>query len=237
MEAEGSHPDDSTEIEVWERAVTTLARMQIASETKTEELLKAGCRDLRSAALLDLVDPFVDRVEELMEKQSNVPPAKLGKQELQDLGTEIKNACIHLGELALPETLGHLDFNPGNILVSADSCVFLDWAEACVSNPFLTLEYLLEHFRRSHPGDASLQSHLISLYSQTWNLFASPKQISEALELTPLVAVFAYAVGNNAWRDSIRLHEPRVAGYFRGLTRRMHREAGLLEERREPCLS
>jgi len=237
IESEGIHPDHSSELEVWTRGVTSLAAMQVASAGKTEELLGAGCKNLRLNALLDLIDPFVELVEVLMKQQSKVPPVKLGTQELRDLSTELKAACIGLGELDLPDTLGHVDFNPGNILVSADSCVFLDWAEACVSHPFLTFEYLLEHFRRSHPDHLFLQSQLISAYCEPWTSCSSPEKILKALKFTPLVAVFAYAVANRTWCDSIRPQQPKIAGFLRSLARRMCREAVLLEQWREPCLS
>jgi hypothetical protein len=38
-------------------------------------------------------------------------------------------------------------------------------------------------------------------------------------------------------KDEERLRDPKIAGYFRGLARRMNREAMQVLERRSPCLS
>ena len=61
--------------------------------------------------------------------------------------------------------------------------------------------------------------------------------IAEALALAPLAAVFAYAAGNDAWKDQQRLEDPKVAGYFRSLARRMNREAMQFTDRRSACLN
>ena len=60
--------------------------------------------------------------------------------------------------------------------------------------------------------------------------------IDDALSLTPLLAVFAYAAGSEVWRDEERMQDPATAGYLRSLARRMHREANSLSERRSVCL-
>jgi hypothetical protein len=58
-----------------------------------------------------------------------------------------------------------------------------------------------------------------------------------ALELSPLVAVFAYATGNDLWMDPRKIEQPRTAGYLRSLTRRIEREARVLVERSASCPS
>ena len=122
-------------------------------------------------------------------------------------------------------------------MVAADRSVFVDWAEAHVGHPFFSFEYLVEHFRRVIGTDVALESRLASSYSAPWRQLFSGEIINEALALAPLAAVFAYAAGNDAWKNQERLEDPRVAGYFRSLARRMNREAIQLADRRSPCLS
>jgi len=64
----------------------------------------------------------------------------------------------------------------------------------------------------------------------------SPAAIADALAFAPLLAVFAYAAGNDVWNETQRLEEPATAGYLRSLARRMHREARELADRRTLCL-
>ena len=140
-----------------------------------------------------------------------------------------------LEALGIPETLGHLDLNPGNIIVSPSRCTFLDWAEAYVGNPFFSLEYLREHLRRTSGTDSAVETNLVESYCAQWEQVVPTAAVAEGLTLAPLLAVFAYVAGSNAWEDAERL-QPATAGYLRSLTRRMSREANELADRRSLCL-
>jgi hypothetical protein len=231
----GSTLDEASDSSAWERAAYTLAELQIASAGHTDQLLEAGCRDLRVPYLLSLVDPFMEEMSQLMEQQKKAPPAVLGRGDLLTLGTQIKETLSGLAELDIPNTLGHLDFNPGNILCSADQCVFLDWAEAYVGPPFLTLQYLREHLGRLREGDVGSFAHVVNPYETKWRQILSPETVSAAMDLAPLLAVFAYAAGTESWRKPIEIRDPKAAAYQRSLTRRMHAEMRRLQEGRSLC--
>lgn len=236
-EAPGSTLDSFTALPAWTRAARALAELQIASIGKSAALLESGCKDLRLPQLIEHVDPFLARVSGLMAMQTKRPPAVLTDAELRFLGRELKDACAALEEFGLPETLGHLDFNPGNILVSQAGCVFLDWAEGCVTHPLLTFEYLREHLKHHFAQDADALESIGVSYLEPWRAFGSPADLARGLSLSPLVAVFAYAAGTPAWRAPELLAEPAVAAYLRSLARRMHREALRIRERSKPCLA
>jgi len=227
---------DVPEAALWERAAAALAELQIESIDHGARVLAAGARDLGATALSKLIQPFIEIMAQLMERQLKIPPAALGRKELILLGDRIQSALDVLEALGIPETLGHLDLNPGNIIVAPSRCAFLDWAEAYVGNPFFTFQYLLEHRRRTVGTDSAVEAKLITSYCAQWEQVVSPAAIAEALALAPLLAAFAYAVGSNTWEDKERLHEPTTAGYLRSLTRRMNREANELADRRSLCL-
>jgi len=149
---------------------------------------------LRARTLLELVDPFLEVIGDLMQQQTKMPPAILSWQELSDLGATLKNALCCLESLGIPDTLGHSDFNPGNILVGSQRCVFIDWAEAHVSHPFLTFEYLISHLRKGYSALTRFDDAIRSSYAQPWQSVSLPEHVSEAFLFSPLVAVFAYAV-------------------------------------------
>jgi hypothetical protein len=235
-EAEGRKLDETEEITLWRAAATTLARLQIESIDHRTRLLSAGARDLGGVALAPLVQPFIGMMTQLMEKQTKALPAVLSREELFSLGACIRSALTELDAIGIPQTLGHLDLNPGNIIVSPTRCVFLDWVEAYVGNPFLSFEYLLEHLRGSTGMAAPVEAMLIESYCTQWTRVISPKALREAVRLAPLLAAFAYAMGNEVWNDPRRLQEPATAGYLRSLARRMNREANKLTHRRSVCL-
>jgi len=230
-EFSGSTLDEVSDACAWERAAQTLAQLQIASVGKTDQLLDAGCRDVRVASLLALLDPFLEVISRLMEQQQKTPPPVLGRDELRTLGIQIKEALSAWAQLDIPDTLGHLDFNPGNVLCSADQCVLLDWAEAYVGPAFLTFQYLLEHL-----GQASAQreigpQRLVDHYTSNWLCRVPPSAVAAGQQMSPLLAVFACAVASN-WTEALRSGDERFAGYLRSLTRRMQRESGVLHATR-----
>lgn len=221
----------------WEGAARDLAQLQVSSLGRSLHLLNPGARDLRAWALADFVEPFFRTMGQLMERQTKMPPPALSREELRCLSGRVWDALTALEETGIPSTLGHLDVNPGNIVCSLTGCVFLDWAEAFVGHPFLTFQYLLEHFRRTYGRDHAHETQLVARYASPWRAFFSDSDIHRALEVAPLAAVFTYAAGNDSWTDPLKVVEPRTAGYLRGLTRRMDREARALVERSLPCPS
>ncbi len=142
-----------------------------------------------------------------------------------------------LHDLHFPQTLGHIDFNPGNILISPARSVFLDWAEACVTNPLVTFEYLYEHARRAHIHDAAATERITATYLRPWRALLSSDDLARGNIVSPLVAVFVYAVAGRAWCSPDTLHKPRRSGYLRSLTRRMYREAMQAVEGSEQCVA
>jgi Phosphotransferase enzyme family len=223
------------EIGIWERAAIELAELEIASIGRSSALLGGQCKDLRLPRLANLVSPFLARMAEFMAAQETRSPLPLTIRELDFIGERLEEAFAVHNDLRVPETLGHLDLNPGNILVAPSRCVFLDWAEACVASPFITFEYLAEHFRYSNIGGAEGCQRLVTAYRRPWRSFLSDGDLARAMEVSPLVAVFGFAVAGDVWRLPDTLHRASDAGFLRSLTRRMHREAVQLTERSERC--
>jgi len=236
LEAPGAPLDETRDLSSWTRAAETLAELQIASVGKTKALVEAGAKDLRSCNLTGEIHPFLSRMSELMAAQEKPSPAPLTESELGTLGERIKESCELLQSLDIPDTLGHIDFNPGNILVSQDSCVFLDWAEAAVTNPTVTFEYLREHLRSCEFKEPSAGERLAAAYLGPWKAVCRTEEMQRALMVSPLLAVFVYAVASQSWRSTDIAGDRKLAGYFRSLTRRMYREVVRVEQGSELCL-
>jgi hypothetical protein len=230
-ECPGSTLDQVPDADAWKLAAQTLAELQLASRGKTDQLLGAGCRDLRITSLLKLVDPFMDMISQLMEQQPKTPPPVLDKEEIRELGRQVQEELIAWAQAKVPDTLGHLDLNPGNILVSPDQCVFLDWAEAYVGPPFLTFQYLIEHLNQTNPQGRIGSELLADSYFSNWLGTVPQVAVTSARRRMPLLAVFACATASD-WSDALRSRDERFRGYLRSLTRRMQREAELSDAHR-----
>ena len=235
-EALGTLLDDYEETSAWERAARTLAELQLASVESCAELLANHCKDFRLSKLVQFIDPFLARMADLMAAQVKQLPEPLTPSSLTLLGQRMRQASRLLEELRLPDTLGHVDFNPGNIVLSPSRCCFLDWAEGCVTHPFATFEYLLEHARRRLRGNDAVVERITAGYLHPWQSVFSADTLTEALGISPLIAVFIAAISDARWRSVDPREDPVLAGYFRGLTRRMFREATEMAQRSEQCL-
>lgn len=131
-----------------------------------------------------------------MERQTKIPPEPLDRTQLDALGDRIRAALEALEALGIPEALGHLDLNPGNIVVSPEQCMFLDWSEAYIGNPFVTFQYFCEHFRRTAGLDSALEKRLVSTYCSRWEGIVPRTTIDDAISIAQLLAVFACAAGS-----------------------------------------
>ena len=234
-EAAGVNLAGSQEGALWDVAAAALARLQLASIGHGRRILAAGAHDFRVASLADQVEPFMETMALLMDRQTRVPPPVLSRAELALVGERIGEAIDKIRDLEMPDALGHLDLNPGNIIGSGERCAFLDWAEAYVGHPFFSLQYLLEHLRRKVGTDSAIEASVRKSYRALWEPVISSEVMAAALEVAPLLAIFAYAAGSNVWLETERLQDPAAAGYLRSLTRRMNREAKQLEDRRSLC--
>ena len=220
----------------WETAARALAELQIRLLAKAAVLRESRVRDFRTQGLARFIDPFIDGMAELMRAQNKQSPAPLTTEELGSLRGQIAESCQRLESLGLSASLGRFDLNPGNIVVCRDRAVFLDWSETYWGHPFLSVAYLIEHFRR-HYTDVALEAKLKSAYQEPWKAVCPEEKVSAALAVAPLIAAFAYTIASRSWQDRDQRREPQAGGFLRSMTRRMHREARLLEQGRETCLS
>jgi hypothetical protein len=236
-EVPGEQLAEVPSLSAWERAAETLARMQIASIGTGPVLVESQAKDMSLRSFVPRIAPFLARMRQLMALQEKQSPAPLTPDQLAHVGDKLEAACRLLQGAGIPETLGHLDLNPRNIFLSREKTVFLDWAEACVTSPFLSFEYLREHLRRCPLGSAPGIERVTSAYLQPWRSLFPDNTLQKAMGLAPLLTAFACALGTDRWSSSEVLDKPKLAGVFRSLTRRMYREASALMESGEQCLN
>jgi hypothetical protein len=220
----------SHDVEVWNKAARDLATLQVSSAGTAETILKWNPRDVRTPALLGLVEPFFLRLRAFMDRQTRSHPPPLSSRELDELELDTRNALCNLQGQRTTDTLGHLDLNPDNLIALPQRTVFLDWAEASVGHPLLSFAYLLEHFRTQFHDRAAGPEQLVSNYAGVWHSRGQFEDTERSICLALFVAIFAHAVSTDAWCDTSRPQEPRLEGYYRSLARRMKLYAGRIRE-------
>jgi thiamine kinase-like enzyme len=230
-EVEGEDLFSSSDPVAWARAAESLANLQIESIRDTSQILDSGAHDVRPERLLAVTDPFFSAMECIMETQTKASPRKLTRQEIQSVQRQVTEALHTIEDAGVPHSLNHVDLNPGNILLSPSKCTFLDWTEAAVGNPFLSMEYLRQHFLRAFPESQEVEIHFRKAYLRRWKSHFSEEAADQILSLLPLTAVFAYAVSVLPWDQRQVVQRPGLAAFLRSLVRRMHRESELMTNR------
>ena len=95
---------------------------------------------------------------------------------------------------------------------------FLTGRRLASRNPLITFEYLREHMDGAAPSrNQQPIERLTAAYVRPWMSFYSPDDLRRALAVSPLIAVFVYAIASDAWRAPDSIPNPALAGYFRSL--------------------
>lgn len=213
----------SGEVHDWERAARSLADLQIASVGHRRAILAAGAHDVRTDRLLELAPAFFEVMTGVMARQGKPTPPPLGARTIREVREQVVRVLEKLAGAGLPDSLNHLDLNPGNVIVEGEKITFLDWAEAAVGNPFFSLEYLRQHFRRMLPGHADREAGLIRSYLSRWPGLTG-READRVAAMAPLAALFAYAVSVLPWKQPGLEDRPDLCGFLRSLVRRMNSE-------------
>ncbi|WP_158792083.1 hypothetical protein [Granulicella sp. L60] len=225
MEEFGSSLHSSESFADFELAAVRLAALQIQFIGKDEELLAAQFVDHRMPTVDGHIDELIAYLEEAMALQTSTRVPALSKTRLLEIGVLLHRACSAMQELAIPDSVMHSDISPGSILGDGVNCVFTDWCEAYLGNPFIALEQLCVHVSRKTTVPDTWRARLTSAYRYCWRDVLTEKQIEGALRLVPLVSVLSYLYGRGDWLYSPRRQDPGVQGYTRSLARHLDRIA------------
>lgn len=223
-ECSGQTLNEIVEVEHWRDASRTLAELQIASAPATAELLRAGAHDLHAMWTPPSIDHFFEAAEQLVRENSDALGLEIDFGELPEMRARLLDLLVRWNGSRIPDALGHLDLNAGNAIISPERCIFLDWAEAYIGPPFLTLEYLLQSFRRVFGRNSPEEDSVVAAYMTPWETSASHDSAREAWPVAPALAVFAYAHHCLIAAEPYGLSASRFTGYLRSLLRRLKRE-------------
>jgi len=208
-----------------EQAVQRLAELQLKSIAYAETLMTKGFA-LQNISTLQLqLEALMEYLEEAMDRQisTRVPP--LIRSRLYELRSILDRSCSTMIDLQIPDTLVHNDLNEGNILYKESRCVFTDWAETFIGNPFISLQAicLLRPDDRELP--AAWIERLRGLYRKGWLELLTSRQFDRAVVLTPILAILSHLYGGGHWLKSPRRVDPSFQAYTRSLARYMDRAA------------
>jgi hypothetical protein len=205
-----------------EDAVGSMAELQMKTEGRSVDLLDAGAFDQGIDVFQTHSEALFDYLEEAMSLQTSTALLRLEKQRLLEIRAIFQDTCRRMEDLDLPDTILHGDMNYGNILTGCGHCQFIDWCEAYVGNPLITLQHLLLFNRAENPKlRASMNCALKDKYKDVWLAMCDRAALDDGFVYMPLLAVASSLYGRGDWFNTPERLDPRRQAYARNLTRHM----------------
>jgi hypothetical protein len=179
---------------IWILVAELLADVQMDWVGASGPLLMAGAADLRPATMVARIPALLDHIDTAMLRQTKSPPNVLGRSEIDRLGRALQILCADVATLPFSEGLANADFSPHNALISSHGPVFIDWAEACVSLPLITGEYMWTRMVVEQPIHLHWQNDLRAAYFRRWAENYGARPVEKTVQILPMFSILAAAV-------------------------------------------
>ena len=160
----------------WEEALSLYAELQIEASVDAETMVAAGAFDRRSGGLHTLYEELI------AEPVTGLTPDEY--ERLRELEPEVRHGFDRLAAGPVPETINNDDFTWGSIFVRDNSYRFLDWGDACVSHPFITLTVTQRVIEIKHglPLASPEIARVRDAYLEPFTVFATRAELEELVE-------------------------------------------------------
>lgn len=176
-------------LELWEKALLAACRIQQASIEQTEALLEKGFLDRSLARLAEHIDTFMSDTEALSYLD-------IGEVEQLRMYTPfLKTLCRQLASYNIPSTLVHGDLHVGNVAFQHGKTVFFDWADGCVSHPFLDAVTFWGGAKALEYAPAA-RARLHDAYLAQWQAYAPMERLIEAAEGAEILGALYHVMRN-----------------------------------------
>ena len=147
--------------------LTSLARLQIATASRLDDLRASGCSD-RS------IETLVNGISQLMARTDVLDSHR--QRRLGAVLPQFEKTCVELAALGFPATLVHGDVSPGNVRWVGDAWLIYDWTDACIAHPFIDLASPLSYER-----DQAVVAERTRAYASAWAEVMPPFAVDQAL--------------------------------------------------------
>jgi hypothetical protein len=174
------HPDGPP-LSIWRQFLHAYAQLQLDVAPAADALVAAGVPDRRSP---QLVDGFLHVLENGRLLGASTEAA-LGDDELARLRALVPNlleAIDVVAALDLPDSVQHDDLHAWNVCLRDGGYRFIDWGDACVAQPLLSLAVPL-----AHVADESAAA-VRDAYLEPWTALRPRAELLAACDAAVLLA-------------------------------------------------
>ena len=166
----------AAQLAVWHGLLPRYAELQRSLLGRDTELLATGLPDRR----LDRIAGLFERVLDDSRWSPDEPRARV-----RALLPAIRRACAELTAIGIGASLDHDDLHDHNVLIGGDRPVIVDWGDASLTHPFLTLA-VTERFAAQAAGvptDAPEIRALRDAYLEPWAGLAPAPALRRAADI------------------------------------------------------
>lgn len=207
-------------------AVASLASLQVCTIGYENELLTAGAFDQRPSILQRNSNRLFERIRQVMALQTSVRVKRVEDDRLYELESIFSTVCNCVDELPIPMTILQGDMDDGNIVHTDRRSIFVDWCEAYIGCPFVTLEHLLLlNVGEDAHAKSEADQVLITQYCSILGTRCSMDAMRVAVKCMPLLGAASAIYGRGTWLDAPSETDSQRYAYVRAITRYMDRAA------------
>jgi len=189
----GARLDASPEIEVWEDAFRTFARLQIDLASRTEQLDKLGCPWRPLYWLADQLDALLEDTDALASPNQGLSMGEI--EQLRELSPRLKEMCEQLTFYRVPFSLEHGDLFAENIAITASGFLYYDWSDASISHPFFSMLVVYSDAGSELPRVPNAHERLRNAYLEPWQAFEPMDRLIEAFDISQVLGGVHAALG------------------------------------------
>jgi hypothetical protein len=156
--------------ERWSTLLPLYAELQLAVAADRDALVAAGAPDRGAALLPRRLAEVLEDEEPLRRSDAALDDEALGR--LRALVPTVEEAAARLAAVGVPESVQHDDLHDGQVFVRDGRYRFLDWGDACVAHPFLSLAVTERVLRISLELDEGTIGRLRDAYLEPFTVHA-----------------------------------------------------------------
>ena len=196
----------------WRRILAAYAALQRSLIPACTTMLSLGVRERTLATLPALYDALLaDRPALRIGEREGMTAEEHGR--LLALSPRFAADCAALAAVGIPASIDHSDLHDGNILLRDWRYVIIDWGDACVGHPFMTLPVTLRSityhmkFGPANPALADLRDG----YLAAWSDYGTLVELRAAFALARRICMVNRAL---TWREALRHAPPAMRAAY-----------------------
>ncbi|HET9673491.1 MAG TPA: aminoglycoside phosphotransferase family protein [Gaiellaceae bacterium] len=199
------------QLERWEDAVALYAQLQLDVAQDVDEFVDAGVPDRRGA----ITEQFAVVIEdETVTKPPVEDPLRDDEiEQLRAIVPRLESEEAELDALGVPFSIQHDDLHDGNVFVQNGGYRIIDWGDACVTSPLLSLTIALAVVAYQFGVDADAPE-VVRVRDAYLEPFTAVVPRAELLDAVPAATRLGHACGTLKWAEVLTAIPAETRGAF-----------------------